>query len=396
MIENFKRKTIIVLTLIFWMTLIGILVAVNLSNYNSNRLETGDILSVQKKIVLTGGDTNIPTKRNGRLSKIYSVMIDENKKYSVVYELDNSADNELDVIQIAKDIQSQKKAEGFWEDYRYMVVSLENKTLVSFIDYSFWNRQQQQMIRYSLLIGIVGMIMLLVIALRLAKWMTKPVITAFERQKDFIAGAGHELKTPLTVMNASLDILENEYGNNKYFGYIKEENHRMTELVYELLSLSSLDNVAKKQCFQKLDFSQIVEGTCLPFECLAYENGLSLELQIQKEICIMGDELQIRQLIEVLVDNAMKHADGLVVVELRTEKGKAVLRVMNQGEPIPEAERDKIFDRFYRVDKSRNRKAGRFGLGLSIAQLIAESHKSRIGVECEENQTIFSVKFPKI
>lgn len=396
MIENFKKKTIIVLTLIFWMTLLGILFAVNLSNYNSNRSETGNILSVQKKIVMTGDDTDIPTKRNSRLSKIYSVMIDEDKKYSVVYELDNSADNEFDVIQIAKDIESQKKAEGFWEDYRYMVVSLENKTLVSFIDYSFWKRQQQQMIRYSLLIGIVGMIMLLFVALRLARWMTKPVITAFERQKDFIAGAGHELKTPLTVMNASLDILENEYGNNKYFGYIKEENHRMTELVYELLSLSSLDNVAKKQCFQKLDLSQIVEGTCLPLECLAYENGLSLELQIQKEICIMGDELQIRQLIEVLVDNAMKHADGLVVVELKTEKGKAVLRVMNQGEPIPEAERGKIFDRFYRVDKSRNRKAGRFGLGLSIARLITENHKSRITVECEENWTIFYVRFSKI
>lgn len=397
MIQKFRKKTILILTVVFWGTLIGILLTVNLSNYQSNLSETRKLLSIQERILKFDNVENAkpPMDNEQKVSRIYSVRVDEDKGYSVVFSNNDSEYSKEYLVKIAKDIFSEKKGEGVVNHFRYKIANTDTGTLISFIDYTIWEHQQYQMMIYSILIGFVGMIIMFFIALFLARWLIKPINTAFEKQKQFISDAGHELKTPLTIMNASLDMLGSENGENKYFRYIREENNRMTALVHELLSLSSLEKTNEKINFEKIDLSRILEGTCLPFECLAFENELHLELQIQEGVYILGNEKQIRQLIGVLVDNAIKHTyvNGSVIVRLDVDKGKAVLQVKNEGEPIPEDERSKIFDRFYRVDKARNRKEGRYGLGLAIASSIAEVHKSKISVECKENWTIFSVKF---
>lgn len=397
MIKKFRKKTILILTIIFWVTLIGILLAINISNYQSNRSDTKKLLSLHIRLSDPDHIKNglPPTEKKPKISKIYNVILDKNEKYSVVLPFDDSGYSKEVLISIAKKIISAKKKEGILNHFIYNISDADNGQMISFMDYSIWERQQKQMLIYSVIIGLGGMIILFISSVLLTGWLIKPVITAFERQKQFISDAGHELKTPLTVMKAGLDMLESQCENNKYFGYIKEENNRMTELVYDLLSLSSLDDAENKINFEKIDLSRIIEGTCLPFECLAFEKGLHLELQIQDEITISGNQKQISQLIEVLLDNAIKHtfANGTVIVQLKKSKGKAILLVKNEGEPIPESERTKIFDRFYRVDKSRNRMEGRYGLGLAIAGSIARIHKSKISVDCKENWTIFSVKF---
>lgn len=397
MIQKFKKKTILILTIIFWVMLIGILLTVNLSNYQSNQSDTRKLLSTQEKILESKnvGNANPPIDIEQKISSIYSVAVDEDERYIVTFSNDSSGYSKEELIKITKSILDEKKEEGVLNHFRYKIVNTNTGLMISFIDYSIWEQQQYQMMIYSIFIGLGGMIILFFVAFFLTGWLIKPINTAFDKQKQFISDAGHELKTPLTVVKSSLDMLENEHGENKYFKYIREENNRMTALIYELLSLSNLEKTNEKIHFEKIDLSRILEGTCLPFECVAFENALNLELQIQDGIYILGNEKQVRQMIEVLVDNAIKHtyANGSVIVRLDKDKGKAVLQVKNEGDHIPETERSKIFDRFYRVDKARNRKEGRYGLGLAIASSIVKAHKSRISVECKGNWTIFCVKF---
>lgn len=397
MIQKFKKKTILILTIIFWVMLIGILLAVNISNYQSNQAETRKILLLQGKITESGNVGNVtpPTDIEQKISRIYSVRVDEDERYTVAFSTNGSGYSEDDLIKFAKDIFDEGSKEGVLNHFRYKIADTDTGLIISFIDNSIWENQQYRMVMYSILIGLIGIIILFFVAFFLTGWLIKPINTAFDKQKQFISDAGHELKTPLTVMKASLDMLEGEYGESKYFGYIREENSRMTALIHELLSLSKLEKTNEKINFEKIDLSRILEGTCLPFECLAFENGINLELHIQDGVYILGNEKQIKQMIEVLVDNAIKHTyvNGLVIVRLDRNKGKAILQVINEGDPIPETERSKIFDRFYRVDKARNRKEGRYGLGLAIASSIAEEHKSKISVECKENKTIFYMKF---
>lgn len=397
MIQKFKKKTLIILTIIFWVMLVGILLTVNLSNYQSNLSETIKLLSTQEKLLEVDniGSAIGPSGNEKNLSRIYSVVVEDNERYSVALPIEGTGYSEEELIKISKDILGEQKDDGILNHFRYKIADTDTGQLISFIDYSIWEQQGYRMMVYSILIGLIGMFILFLAAVFLTRWLVKPVMTAFDKQKQFISDAGHELKTPLTVMKASLDMLEGEYGNNKYFGYFREENSRMSDLIHELLTLSSVEKEEKKLCFDKMDLSRVLEGTCLPFESLAFEKGLHLELQIQDEIHIVGNEKQIRQMIEVLVDNGIKHTypNGTVIVRLNKDKGKVVIQVKNEGEPIPETERRKIFDRFYRVDKARNRKECRYGLGLAIASSIAEAHKIRISVECKENWTTFSVKF---
>lgn len=396
MIQKLKNKIIFILTAIFWTILIGILLAINLSNYQSNQSETNKILSTQEKILKMDNVKNIkPDDDEQKISWIYSVNLDKNMNYSVIFFNDNGEYSKEEIISIAKGILDEKKNEGSANHFRYKIVTNDDGVLISFMDNYIWEQQQYRMMIYSVLIGLIGMVILFIVAILLAGWLIRPINSTFNRQKQFISDAGHELKTPLTVMKASLDMLESEFGKNKYWGYIRDENSRMTVLIHELLTLSNLEKLNGKINFEKLNLSRILEGTCLPFECLAFEKEINLELQIQNEIYVLGNEKQLIQMIEVLIDNAVKHTyeHKAIIISLCKDNGKVLLQVKNQGDFIPEKERNKIFDRFYRVDKSRKRTEGRYGLGLAIANSIAEDHKSKISVDCKDNWTIFSVKF---
>lgn len=398
MIEKFRRKTLFILTSILWFTLIGILATINIYNSHSNLKETNKILSTQLKIIdndnINELSDNKELDNNDEMSKIYSVSVDNIGNYNVLLTDDGSGYSKEEIIKIASLICDQNKSEGIVDYIRYIVVQNDNVYYISFMDYSFWLHQQEQMLFYSVIIGLIGINLLFITALYLTKWLIKPVIISFDKQKQFISDAGHELKTPLTVMKASVDMLEEQYGDSKYFTYLRDENNRMTELVHELLSLSNLDKNSNYKSYKKIDLNRLIEGTCLPFECLAFENSIEIIIDIKEEVSINGNENQIKQLIEVLVDNAIKHAyaKSKIIIELNKEKNKSVIKVKNQGDPIPESERSKIFDRFYRVDKARNRNEGRYGLGLAIASSIVEEHKGHIWVECKNNWTTFTVK----
>lgn len=296
---------------------------------------------------------------------------------------------------------------GVLKDYslRYLKVNTPEGMKIAFADQSYeWNSLKALLVN-CLLIFSVAVILFLILSLFLSRLALKPVEIAWKQQNQFIADASHELKTPLTVILANLQILTSHKNQTireqeKWLDNTKEEVRRMKQLVEELLFLARSDAKTVQADHTKkepLDFSDTVLNGVLLFESIAFENKVDLKHDIEPDIPLEGCRDQLKQLVTILLDNGCKYAgkNGSVSVELKKVSHHAVLKVQNTGELISPEEQKRIFERFYRTDKSRARKSGGYGLGLSIAKTIAEYHKGKIGVSSSpETGTVFTVTLP--
>ena len=230
---------------------------------------------------------------------------------------------------------------------------------------------------------------------RITNWITQPVEDSFKKQKEFIANASHELKTPLAVIMASVDCLEVDKKNEKWLNNLKSESERMNHLITRLLDLSRSENSYSKETYILNNLSKLVEKRTLTFESLAFESNVEVKTNIEKNIMFPCNKNDIDELVGVILDNAIKHSfpNGSIQVNLYKEKTNIILDIINQGEEIPKEECDKIFERFYRRDKSRNRTPNRYGLGLAIAKNIVTNHNGTIKAFSENNHTTFRVTF---
>ncbi len=244
-----------------------------------------------------------------------------------------------------------------------------------------------------LLVGI-GEIVIYIISKRITKWITKPVLESFNREKEFVANASHELKTPLAVMMASIDCLDVNKKNEKWINNLKSESDKMSNLITRLLDLSKTEYL-KKENFSQNDISMIIEKRALTFESLAYEKKITIDTNIAEKINFLCHKESIDELASILIDNAINHGEenSKIKINLISDKSEIKLEVINKGDPIPPDECDKIFERFYRNDKSHNRKSGRYGLGLAIAKNIVASHNGTIRAYSKDGFTTLEVKF---
>ena len=228
----------------------------------------------------------------------------------------------------------------------------------------------------------------------LTKRIVKPAEESFNKQKDFIADASHELKTPLSVITASAEALEANPKEKKWLNNIKSESDRMNNLIIDLLDLAKTENGSMELTIGNL--SKVVEHSVLTFESIAFEKNIKFDYHIDKDINIKMNENSIRQVMEILLDNAIKHSSERGKVEVNLTDGKEiVLTVTNTGDPIPKGEEEKIFERFYRVDKSRNRNENRYGLGLAIAKNIIASHNGTIKAYSKNGKTTLQINLKK-
>lgn len=249
----------------------------------------------------------------------------------------------------------------------------------------------------SLAIFIVIELLLIFISRLLTGWITKPAKEALERQKEFIADASHELKTPLAVIMASSDELVADESSGKYIENIKYESDRMNRLISGLLDLSKLEEDVSKESYKEENLSKIVEKTALVFEAVAFEQGITIETDIEDGITLNCSKDEIEKLVSTLLDNAIKHSDKDTAVSIRLSKSKSLvnIQITNKGEPIAPGDEEKIFERFYRADKSRSRSENRYGLGLAIAKRIVINHGGSIKAASDEKTgtTTFEVTF---
>ncbi|MBF7096606.1 sensor histidine kinase [Alkalibacter mobilis] len=252
-------------------------------------------------------------------------------------------------------------------------------------------------------IGIVSLIVLIFISAHLAKKSLEPVRQTYERQKEFIADASHELRTPLTIIRTSAELLtmkedEKIKDNLKWIDNISVETENMSKLIENLLTLAQADNKQIPVEMARVDLSKLAYEAGEKFQLIAKEKGLELESIISDNVNIYGDKDKLNQLIVILLDNGIKYTpkSGKITLSLMNTAEKAIISVKDTGIGMTEEDRERIFERFYRVDKARFREEGGAGLGLSIAKWIVDEHKGKISVESQLNEgSNFIVELPK-
>lgn len=299
---------------------------------------------------------------------------------------------------------SSSKQYGILKDYnlRYYHASTPINEFYVFADMSSELTTLNKLVRIMVVIGILSFLGFFVISFFLARWAVKPVEEAWIGQRQFVADASHELKTPLTVIMTNAELLQtSEYGEGNRQGFadsILIMSKQMRKLIEQMLELARSDAVETEMVFRRFFFSKVVQDSILPFEAGFYEKGLRLDSRIQEGISVNGSEDALRQVVNILLDNAQKYCcpNAQVMVELRKQgRGKCLLRVSNEGAPIPPEELKKLFKRFYRADKARSR-TGNFGLGLAIAESIILRHRGKIWAESKGGFNSFFVELPII
>ncbi len=262
----------------------------------------------------------------------------------------------------------------------YLQVKKHNGYLIILLDSYALLMNFNQTIICSIIVGLLIWFFSAMLATYMINLLTKPLVLSLENQQQFISDAEHEFKTPISVIASNADVLRAEIGENVWLSHIISETKRMSVLVHELLSLSMIDDTNYTSANTYFDMGETLTEVILPFESVAYEKGITIELNISPHITCHGNEEQIKQLMAILLHNAIKfgNENGVIKITLLQSKKKAVLKVYNTGEGITSEDIDKIFDRFYRVSKSRNSASGGHGLGLSIAKSIVEKHNGSI------------------
>lgn len=297
---------------------------------------------------------------------------------------------------------SSPKAFAVIDEYnlRYYRLDTPLHHLLVFSDISSERSTLNNMRRSCLVIGGVSFLVFLGISILLSKWAVRPVELAWKQQRQFVADASHELKTPLTVIITNAELAQSpEFdaeSRQKFLSSILTMSRQMRGLIEKMLMLARADNTDSKEKFDVVDFSRLLSDALLPFEPVFFEKGLTLNAQINKDIKVSGDEGQLCQVVDVLLDNAQKYSKegGMTWVTLkRHRKGRCLLTVANEGERIPPEDVKNIFKRFYCVDRARSR-TGSFGLGLSIAESIVTRHRGRIWAESGDEVNYFYVELP--
>ena len=281
-------------------------------------------------------------------------------------------------VEYAEKVISSGSERGWISSYRYKLFSAEHGTGVVFVDGSMSRSSIMQSMTISGLVLLSCASLVLILIFLLSGKAVKPIAESYEKQKQFITDANHELKTPLTLILANLDIAEAELGKNEWLDDIRSEGHRMTELVNQLVALSRMDEEGHKLNIVELAFGRLVSDALAEFEPLARERGKVLSSDIDKNIVCMGDEALLFRLVGILMDNAVKYCDNGGEIKVTLSRGRRVsLTVENTYSAVGEIELSRLFDRFYRADKARKFTGG-YGVGLSMAKSIAEKHKAEL------------------
>ena len=290
-----------------------------------------------------------------------------------IYSIDEAA-----AIEYAEEAIKEGKARGWIVSYRYKVFSNDYGTGVVFVDGSMSRSVLMQSTTIAGIVLLACAALVLILIFLLSKKAVKPIAESYEKQKQFITDANHELKTPLTLILANLDIAEAELGKNEWLDDIRSEGHRMTELVNQLVALSRMDEDSHKMNATEVSFGELVSDTVSEFEPLAKERGKVLIASVDKEITYLGDEALLSRLVGILMDNAIKYCDNGGEISVTLCRGRrVVLTVENTYTAVGELELNRLFDRFYRADKARKFTGG-YGIGLSMAKAIVENHKGEI------------------
>ena len=383
--------TVSVLTVIA--LVFGVILVLNISSMNKNmdmladRVSEGggrfpgsfgEMMPPDKKPPRNEQNFDFITPETPFSTRHFTVFFDKKGKVDQTFTDSIYAIDEDTAIEYAEKVMDDGEERGWISSYRYKVFSTEMGYGVVFVDGSMSRSAMMQSMTIAgiVLLGCAALVLILIFLL--SKKAVKPIADSYEKQKQFVTDANHELKTPLTLILANLDIAEAELGKNEWLDDIRSEGHRMAELVNQLVALSRMDEECQQMNITEVSFGDLVADTVSEFEPLAKDRGKALTASIDKEITCFGDEALLHRLVGILMDNAIKYCDQGGEISVTLHRGRrVVLTVENTYSAVGEIELHRLFDRFYRADKARKFTGG-YGVGLSMAKAIIEKHKGEI------------------
>ena len=302
-------------------------------------------------------------------------------------------------VAFADNAYSSGKLSGYSGNYRYCCTGTGDGKLYIFLDCRNDIETKNTILLISVAISLGGWILVCLLIIVLSKFAVKPFIENYEKQRMFITDAGHEIKTPLAIIQANTEVIEMTSEPSEWTQSIKNQTERLNGLIANLLKLSRMDEASTEPVFSDFCLTDAFIDIAQPFKTLAESKGLALDIKAEEGIMIKGDEGTLRQVVSILTENAVKYCDsnGSISASLeKTGSGRhAVMTVINDCKEPPE-NTDRLFDRFYRADRSRSRSDGEiksgYGIGLSVAKAAVGTHKGKISCKAENGKMIFSVK----
>ena len=396
MIYRLQRKFILISTVAVLSVIalvFGVILVLNISSMNKNmdmladRVSEGggrfpgsfdEMMPPDKKPPRNEHNFDFITPETPFSTRHFTVFFDKKGKVDQTFTESIYAIDEETAIEYAEKVMDDGEERGWISSYRYKVFSTEMGYGVVFVDGSMSRSAMMQSMTIAgiVLLGCAALVLILIFLL--SKKAVKPIAESYEKQKQFVTDANHELKTPLTLILANLDIAEAELGKNEWLDDIRSEGHRMTELVNQLVALSRMDEEGQPINITDVSFGELVAETVSEFEPLAKEREKTLVANIDDGVVCAGDEALLQRVIGILMDNAIKYCDQGGEISVALIRGRRiVLTVENTYSAVGEIPLHRLFDRFYRADKARKFTGG-FGVGLSMAKAIVEKHKGEI------------------
>lgn len=323
-------------------------------------------------------------------TRYFSVTVDKNGNVGAIELKSIAAISEEKAANYAKMALADERSKGFEDVYRYRCAEKEDGILIIFLDChneweSFWNN----MVTMSC-VSAIGLLAVFILIVAFSNMVFRPVAESYNKQKRFITDASHEIKTPLTIIDANIEVIEMENGASAWTKSIRNQVKRLTLLTQQMITLSRLDEECGRLPWEEFSLTDAVNESAAPFFVLADKNGKRLLLQLEEGISFTGARKDICQLVRILLDNAIKYSipDSCIEVSLERKGKKIYLKVFNQTEEIPKGNLDILFERFFLMDSSRNSETNGSGIGLSIARAIMASHKGKISAYSADGKSI--------
>ena len=413
MISRLRRKFIIISILSVTAVLAVLIGSINIFNFRNVTREADNIIDM---LVEGGGvfpemlppwpDAPFTDPFGGRRDMISPELRFEARYFTIRISYDGSriatntgmiaAVDASEAWELAEKVFEQGKLEGFEGDYRFRIADLGDSILIVFYDCGRSLNNARSFLWISIFISLIGLLIVFALIAITSKAVVKPAAEAYEKQKRFITDAGHELKTPLAVINADCDVLEMENAGNEWIADIRKQTERLTGLTGRLIYLAKTEE-GSKQKMTMIDFplSDCISEEVESFKGLARASGKTITSEIADGLSYNGDQRAIEELVSILMDNAVKYSPegGNIEVSLHKQGSKIIFRVYNDTkEPVPADVIKHMFDRFYRGDSSRNSETGGYGIGLSIAKGITGSHGGKINAASKDKGIIITVE----
>jgi len=407
MIRKLKAKFVLLAMIAVLILLACIVTGMNIINYRTVLREADMTLSL-----LSGNNGNFPEFKDGvphrwpaflhveapYASRYFSVVLDNQGNILRTDTLRIKAVDGESAADYGKKAYAAGKEKAFLDDYRFLRTSEDAFTRIIFLDCGRQLYTYRQFLLSSIIMSAAGYLAFFGVILFFSGKILKPVTESYEKQKRFITDAGHEIKTPLAIIKADADVLEMEFGQNEWLDGIQDQVLRLSGLTADLVYLSRMEEAETNVPMIEFPFSDVISETVMSFQALAQTQNKSFQWQIPPMISYTGNEKAIRQLVNILLDNAIKYApeQGQIRMDVRKSGRNISMTVYNTTtQPVTQEQLNHLFERFYRTDASRSSQSGGYGIGLSVAQAITAAHSGRISASAPDGQSLeISVQLP--